>query len=199
MRVLLLHPDDRFDGSWTKQRWESIVDLGRAPHSFYQQTSATLGCPVFSIYELAVEVGDLQTLRELFGLGMGQVVDRFGIDWWDIISLMLQPELQNVRLAIRLAKGIQGCRTLAVSRPSTTAEAVSLHLGVPLQVLDRGVGRRLAFDILHRGSAVANLGFVQARQVIYDKYDPLYVWRRKLAQAPDSRIAPPSEPVILLP
>jgi hypothetical protein len=199
MRVLLLHPDDRFDGSWTKQRWDSIVDLGRAPHSFYQQTSATLGCPVFSIYELAVEVGDLQTLRELFGLGMGQVVDRFGIDWWDIISLMLQPELQNVRLAIRLAKGIQGCRTLAVSRPSTTAEAVSLHLGVPLQVLDRGVGRRLAFDILHRGSAVANLGFVQARQVIYDKYDPLYVWRRKLAQAPDSRIAPPSEPVILLP
>jgi hypothetical protein len=125
MRVLLLHPDDRFDGSWTKQRWDSIVDLGRAPHSFYQQTSATLGCPVFSIYELAVEVGDLQTLRELFGLGMGQVVDRFGIDWWDIISLMLQPELQNVRLAIRLAKGIQGCRTLAVSRPSTTAEAVS--------------------------------------------------------------------------
>jgi hypothetical protein len=199
MRVLLLHPDDPFDGSWARQRWDSIVDLGRAPNSFYEQISARLGYPVFSISELAVEVDDLQTLREMFALGMGQVVDRFGIDWWDVISLMLQPELQDVRLALRLAERLKGCRTLAVSRPSTTGEAVALHLGVPVQVLDRGFGKRLASDLLRRGRAVANLGFAQTRQVVYDKYDPHYRWRRKLAESTNFRASHPSEPMVLLP
>ncbi|MGA3103030.1 MAG: hypothetical protein ABSD53_01035 [Terriglobales bacterium] len=199
MRVLLLHPDDGSHGSWAKQRWDSIVDLGRAPNSFYQEISARLGCPVFSISELAVEVEDFQTLREMFALGMGLVVDRFGIDWWDVISLMLQPELQDVRLAMRLAERLTGCRTLAVSRRSTTAEVVALHLGVPLQVLDRGYGKRLASELLRRGRAVANLGFVQARQVVYDKYDPHYRWRRKIAESPNSKTSRPSEPLVLLP
>jgi hypothetical protein len=43
---------------------------------------------------------------------MGRVVDHFGIDWWDVISLVLQPELQDVRLALRLAEKLKGCRTL---------------------------------------------------------------------------------------
>jgi hypothetical protein len=43
---------------------------------------------------------------------------------------------------------------------------------------------------------VADLGFVELRQVVYDKYDPHYRWRKKLAssQRPSS-----SEPVVLLP
>src|SRR5208282_2887801 len=118
MRVLLLHPDDAFHGSWTRQHWDSVIDLGRAPRSFYDERSAELGCSVFSVFDLAVEVADLQTWRQLLELGMGQVVDRFGIDWWDVISHMLHPELQDVRLALRLAEKLSGCRTLAVSRPS---------------------------------------------------------------------------------
>jgi len=59
---------------------------------------------------------------------MGRVVDRFGIDWWDVISLMLQPELQDVQLALRLAEKLKVCRTLVASRPSVTAEALRLQL-----------------------------------------------------------------------
>jgi hypothetical protein len=44
---------------------------------------------------------------------------------------------------------------------------------------------------------VANLTFEQLRQVVYDKYDPHYRWRRKLAPAQRSRSK--SEPVVLLP
>ena len=80
MRVLLLHPDDAFHGSWTSQHWDSVIDLGRAPKSFYDERSAALGCPVFSIFDIAVEVEDLQIWRHLLALGMGRVVDRFGID-----------------------------------------------------------------------------------------------------------------------
>ena len=103
MRVLLLHPDDDFHGWWTSQHWDSVIDLGQAPKSFYDERSAALGCPVYSVFDFAVEVGDLQVWRHLLELGMGRVVDRFGIDWWDVIGLLLQPQLQDVQLALRLA------------------------------------------------------------------------------------------------
>ena len=197
MQAFLLHPDDDFHGSWTRQHWDSVIDLGRAPKSFYDERSAALGCPVFSIFDLAVEVEDLQIWHHLFAPGMGRVVDRFGIDWWDVISLMLQPDLQEVRLALRLAEKLQGCRTLTVSRPSMTAELLRVQWGIPLQVLHGGLRKRLVRSVLRRGRAVANLTFEQLRQVVYDKYDPHYRWRKKLAPAQSSKSE--SAPVVLLP
>ena len=88
---------------------------------------------------------------------MGRVVDRFGIDWWDVIGLALQPELQDVRLALRLAEKLSGCRTLAASRPSVTAEALRLQLGIPLQVFHRGLRKRLVPSILRRGARSGEL------------------------------------------
>ena len=196
MRVLLLHPDDDFHGWWTSQHWDSVIDLGQAPKSFYDERSAALGCPVSSVFDFAVEVGDLQVWRHLLELGMGRVVDRFGIDWWDVIGLLLQPQLQDVQLALRLAEKLSGCRTLAVSRPSVMAEVLRLRLGIPLQILRRGLRKRLVPSFLRRSATAArNLSFEQLRQVVYDKYDPHYVWRRKLAGAP----AELPEPVVLLP
>src|SRR5208337_610031 len=202
MRVFLLHPDDDFHGSWTRQRWDSVIDLGRAPKSFYDERSAALGCPVSSVFDLAVEVEDMQIWRHLFEPGMRRVVDRLGIDWWDVISVVLQPELQDVRLALRLAEKLKGCRALVVSRPSVTAEVLRLQLGMPLQVLHRGLRKRLVPSILRRSvAAAANLSFEQLLQVVYDKYDPHYVWRRKLAGSPaqSSKWKSESEPVVLLP
>lgn len=202
MRVFLLHPDDDFHGSWMDQHWDSVVDLGRAPKSFYEERSAQLGCPVFSIFDLAVEVEDLKIWRGLFEPGMGCVLDRFGIDWWDVISIVLQPELQDVRLALRLAKKLSGCHTLVASRPSLAAETISLRLGIPLQLLHRGLRKRFVPIFLRRSvNAAANLSFEQLLQVFYDKYDPHYHWRVKLAAPParSSKGNSQSEPVGLLP
>lgn len=197
MRVLLLHPDDDFHGSWTREHWDSVIDTGRAPQSFYGEQSAALGCPVFSIFDLAIEVEDLRIWRPLLEAGMGRVVDRFGIDWWDVISLLVQPEMQEVRLAARLADKLIGCRTLASSRLSLTAQVLSLQLGIPLQVLDQG-GKRLVPRILRRGTtALKNLSFDQLRQVVYDKYDPHYSLRRRLGRPPLPSTA--VDPVVLLP
>ena len=195
MRVLLLHPEDDFRGPWKDQRWDWVVDLGRAPKSFYDEWSATLGCPVSSIYDFAVEVADLQDWRSLFAVGMGGVVDRFGLDWWDVFSLMLQPEMQDVRLALRLAARLTGCRALTTSRPSLLANAVHLRSGIPLQVLQSGVRPRLAHRVARYRTALMNLSFQQLRQVVYDKYDPHYLWRRKFARS----IPRSSQPIVLLP
>src|ERR1700676_1232392 len=107
MRVFLLHADDDFPASRSDQRWDLVIDL-------------------------AVEVQALQSWRPLLEHGIGHVVDRFGIDWWDVISLQLEPELQDVRLALRLAERLKGCTELTVSRRSSIAEMVGIQLGIPL-------------------------------------------------------------------
>lgn len=195
MRVLLLHPEDSFSGSWKDEHWDWIVDLGRAPKSFYGERSAEFCCPVSSIYDFAVEIEDVQVWRDLFAAGMGRVVDRMGVDWWDVVGLLLQAEMQDIRLAVRLAEQLgRGC-TLTASRPSLLASAVQLHLGVPLQVLQSGVDARARNRVARYRTALRNLSLGQLRQVVHDKFDPHYRWRRKFATAAE----PSSRPVVLLP
>lgn len=195
MRVLLLHPEDSFRGSWKRERWDRIVDLGRAPKSFYEEQSAAFRCPISSIYDFALEIDDLRAWRGLLSAGLGHVVDRAGIDWWDVIALLLQPEIQDIRLALRLAQQIGDSNSLTVTRPSILADALRLRLGVPLRVLQSGVRRQLANRAARYKTALANLSFGQLRQVAYDKYDPHYRWRRKFVGS----VAPSPQPVVLLP
>src|SRR5262249_62077426 len=47
MRVLLIHPEDELQaGPWASQRWDRVIDLGRAGASSYQQAAASYGCAV---------------------------------------------------------------------------------------------------------------------------------------------------------
>ena len=195
MRVLLLHPEDDFSGPWKDQHWDWIVDLARAPRSFYDKWSAALGCPVSSIYDFAVEIEDARIWRDLFAVGTGRVVDRFGLDWWDVVGLSLHADLQDVRLASRLAEKIGGSCTLTASRPSLLASAVQLHLGAPMQVLQSRFDARLRNRVTRYRTALRNLSFGQIRQVAHDKFDPHYRWRRNFAPP----VVSSSQPVVLLP
>ncbi|MFZ0478914.1 MAG: hypothetical protein WAL71_07170 [Terriglobales bacterium] len=195
MRVLLLHPEDDFPHSPGKSRWDLIVDLGRAPKSFYDDWSHKAGCEVISIFDLAVEVDDLLIWRDLLRLGIGRVVDRFGIDWWDVIGLLLQGEMQDLRLVQRLAQKIGRCESLTASRPSPLMEALRFELGCSLNTQHAGPLRQLVRGAGRYRRAAADLSFRQLRQVAYDKYDSRYVWRRKFAPVP----ARSSAPVVLIP
>src|ERR1051326_3251010 len=195
MRVLLVHPEDKFEASWAREHWDLLVDLGRAPKSFYEAWSRSLGCTVFSIFDLAIEIDDLKVWRNLLRAGMGCVVDRFGIDWWDVLSLTLQPELQDMRLVSRLAEQLRQCHELGVSRPSTMAHALHLQLGVPLSVCQSSLKSRFTNRMMHYGDALHNLSFRQMQQVVYDKYDAHYAWRRNFSTMP----AQSAEPLVLLP
>ena len=195
MRVLLLHPEDDFSGPWKDESWDWVVDLGRGPRSFYDERSAAYGCPVSSIYDFAREIEDLQIWRDLFGIGMGRVVDRYGIDWWDVVGLSLHSDLQDMRLAARLAPRLGVECSLIASRTSQLAAALALQLGIELKVLQSGIGPHLRNRAAHYKSALRNLSFAQIRQIAFDKYDPHYHWRLKFA-----RTAPPcSQSVVLLP
>jgi hypothetical protein len=195
MRVLLLHPEDDFQGPWKREHWDWVVDFARAPRSFYEDSSEALGCRVSSIYDFAVEIDDAQAWRDLFAVGMGRVVDRYGLDWWGIVGLLLQPDLQDVRLAARLAKQVVSGCTLAATRPFLQASAVELQLGTRLVVFQSRIGARLRNRVARYRTALRSLNFVQLRQVAHDKFDPNYRWRRNFAGA----VKRSSQPVVLLP
>lgn len=195
MNILLLHPEDDFQASWSRERWDLIVDLGRAPKSFYDDWSQKLGTPVFGILDLAIELEDLLACRELLRPGLGRVVDRYGIDWWDVIGILLWPRLQELRLARRLADKIGRCETITASRKSAIADALQIQLQCPLKILHSGLPKRLGNRLGRYKRAARNLSFDQLRQVVYDKYDPGYARRRKFAGKAESS----TQPTVLIP
>jgi hypothetical protein len=204
MNILLLHPEDAFQesfhDSWSRERWDMIVDLGRAPKSFYEEWSRKLDRPVFSIIDLAVELEDLAVWRELLEPGLGRVVDRYGIDWWNVISILLWPRMQELRLAQRLADEIGKCETITASRKSAIADALQIRLQCRLKILNlglmsMGLPRRLRDRLGRYKRAATNLSFDQLRQVVYDKYDPGYARRRKFA----GKVERSTQPTILIP
>ncbi len=182
MPVLLLQPEDNFPTPDSSTHWDAVIDLGRAPRSFYEQIIARSGYPVYSLHDLAIEVEDLQSWRPLLQHGMKMVVDRLGIDWWDVLSILIQAEMQDIRLALRLAEKLHGCSEIVTSRRSPVVDALQAQLGCSI-LLPKPLKAGRMHGILRRSRAAADLGFVQARQVIYDTYDPHYRWRGKLSRA----------------
>ena len=92
MKVLLLHPDDTLAQSHPPRHWDLVVDTGRAPIATYERWSQLAGCPVISIYDHAEEIEDLYRIRQLLRLGSGRMMDQWGIDWWEVLSLEIASE-----------------------------------------------------------------------------------------------------------
>src|SRR5277367_2022830 len=138
MKVLLLHPQDAFAQPLAMQRWDLVIDLGRAPIGTYERWSRQTGCPVVSLFDHAEEIEDLHRLRELLQRGSGLVVDKWGIDWWDVFSLEIASGLQRAMLVHRLAKDLPADCELYASRPDRAAAALQRRLGAKLTYLSGG-------------------------------------------------------------
>ena len=90
MRVLLINPEDELqDGRWASQRWDRVVDLGRAGVESYDRAAASFGCPVTPLNTLRENFKEMRKVRELLGLGMGRLNDKFGLDWWELTSILV--------------------------------------------------------------------------------------------------------------
>jgi hypothetical protein len=194
MKILLLHPEDNFPRSGRGDGWDLVIDFGRAPVSTYEQWSREVNCRVISLYDFAEEIEDLQRTREPLQFGMGQIVDGSGIDWWDVMSLMIVPELQQLILLTRLAKTLPpGCE-LHTTRPGPLAAALKVLNGGRLINLENG--RSSTFRRAQRYlDVVSRLDTAQLFQVFQDKFDPQHRIRRQLIR----RRAGSRKPVVLLP
>jgi hypothetical protein len=193
MKVLLLHPEDAFAHAYTSQHWDLVVDLGRAPTGTYERWSRQARCPVISIYDHAEETGDLYYLRELLQLGAGRVVDRWGIDWWDVFSLEIASGIQRAILVQRLLKALPANCDLYSSRADPAATALQRLLGAHLTCLGglQSMHRRLR----RYHETFSHLGKSQLLQLFEDKFDADHSIRRRFAVRRDRT----KQPVVLLP
>ena len=194
MKVLLLHPEDHLPRHAASGHWDLVVDFGRAPASVYEQWSHQAGCPVMSLYDLAREVEGLYQTRELLQLGMGRLLDRMGIDWWDVLSLEIAAQMQQLMLVHRLANQLKSKCQLHTTRPFALATALQRLCQGPLTTLESGAGPVLR-RIRHYSEAFSKLNTAQVVQVLHDKFDSKHVLRRRFA----SRERASGKPVVLLP
>jgi hypothetical protein len=193
MKVLLLHPEDAIPQSYPVQ-WDLVVDTGRAPAGTYERWSKQAGCSVISIYDYAEETEDLYRLRELLRLGTGRVVDQWGIDWWEVLSLEIALDLQQLVLIHRLAKELQPNCELYSSRPQFLATALQSVLKTRLVTLETRI-QSVIRRITHYQRVVSNLDAIQLLDVLEDKFDGEHSIRRHFTR----RGHVSGQPLILLP
>jgi hypothetical protein len=192
-QVLLLHPDDD-PSSCPQSKWSLIVDLGRAPESTYQSWGCHLTCPVMSLFDLAEGTDDLHRIHELLECGMGEAVDNFGIDWWDVLAQSIVPQIQQLILLRRLAATIETGADVYTTRPHYLPSALQNLLGGKLITL-QSASQRMFHAVRHYADALQQLDSAQLSQVLQDKFDPQHKIRRLTADRPKSS----ARPFVLLP
>ncbi len=134
MRVLLLHPDDvPVRGEWSNSRWDLIVDLGFAGASVYAEWSRQTGSRVITLYQFEDQEGYRWVKRGL-AAGQGKLLDRMGLDWWEILAPCGYQEQQALYLVEQLRRELgAGPIELVASRAHPHARALSLVTGWPVR------------------------------------------------------------------
>ena len=196
MKVLFLHPEDSLTaGAWSQSRWDLIVDLGFASSGAYRQWSAALGTRVLSIHDFAGQSDGYRWVNQVFEHGRGRLLDRTGLDWWEILAVSSHHEILALYLARQLRPEIGETSELSASRPHPFTRVLeqvlrrSIHY---FEIEKRGPLRRAA----HMVRSARRLRPAQMAEIALDKWDSDYQARRHLNRYKRARL---SESVVLLP
>ncbi len=194
MKILLLHPQDIIPAKPTQWQWDLIVDLGHAPISTYALWSARAGCPVISIYDFAEEAVDLRRAKTLVEIGTGLLIDRYKIDWWEVLAVEVLPELQQLMLVRRLANHINHEVQVYSTRSDYRSAALHALLGGHLVNLENSLQATVR-RLHHYRRVVSDFSASQIGQIIHDKFDREHAIRRRFGtRRPGLR-----QPLILFP
>jgi hypothetical protein len=196
MQVLLLQPEDVPDrGRWSRQPWDLIVDLGKSSPFSEERWSRQLGCPVLRCDRFRHGIADTKKVREIFSAGRGYLIDEEGIDWWDLMSLLVALSALDLLALQSVAKEIPASAELWATRPGGAAGMLAIVLNRPLHnFVNSGLARSGA-RATHYARFFQRFSASQIKEILLDKYDSEYRWRSRFAARPQGRI----EPVVLLP
>src|SRR5437764_1310033 len=190
MRVLLLHPADDLPSG--DSMWDLVIDTARAPRSTYQNCGQRTGGRVVSAYDFAEEIEDLYRTRKLLELGMGRLLDIHGVDWWDVCSLMISPDLQQLMLAHRVAREVDRACEVHATQDSSFVRGIQAVLGTSV-IVQRRVSTLERFRT--SVSAGRKLDTRELLQVLQDKFDGNHRIRSRFSARPVSS----GNPVVLCP
>ena len=193
MKTLLVHPEDSpCSGPWAGEKWDLIVDLGKSSAFTRSARQERLNSPILQLDTLWRGIQDFESIRQLLHAGRDQLLDEIGLDWWDLVSVLIYPELRDAVLLRRLAEQLDATAELYATRQAWPASGVGLLLQRPLRTFpdtSRSSHFRHYSDVLRRFS------FYQLAQIFLDKYDLRYRWRSRFA----ARRRGASGPFVLLP
>ena len=191
MRVLLLHPDDDpQDQLWAREHWDRVIDLGFAGEETYDRWSQNFDCPVESLPKLRIE--EFSVVRQALASGFDQVVDKYGLDWWELISIRFHEQIALILRLKKLAELMNSRDEVHITRDGNHAEILRALLP-QLQCLTSEAAK---FGKVRRViSSARALSAAQIVQTLGDKYDAGYRIRRWVA----ARWKPQTAPVVLLP
>ena len=195
MKILLVHPnDDPERGLWVSQSWDRIVDLGLGGVRSYQRWTRKFECPVTTLDALRQGFHDFRRVRDLLGLGRGRLIDEHGLDWWEIMGLLLHGELETLILLQRFAQTLGPGDEVHISRPGLHASLLQSLLTTRIHVfpLRRGAQRG---GLGHYVRVSNKLSTPQIIDVFWDKYDAGYQLRGRFARKRQSS----QRPAVLLP
>jgi hypothetical protein len=195
MKILLVHPeDDPEKGPWANQHWDRVIDLGLGGEDSYARWSRRFHCPVTTLSSLRHGFADLRRVRDLLGLGRGRLIDAHGLDWWEIISLLLHAELEELVLLQRLVETLGPDDEVHVSRPGLHASLLQSLRAKSVSVFPLRRDARKS-GIGHYIRVSRKLSASQMIDVLCDKYDAGYQFRGRLRR----KRWPSQRPMVLLP
>jgi hypothetical protein len=193
LKTLLVHPEDSpCSGPWASEKWDLVVDLGKSSAFTRSAWQERLNAPISQLDTLWSGIQDFDSIRQLLHAGRSQLLDEIGLDWWDLVSVLIYPELRDAVLLSRLAQQLDATAELYATQQAWPASGVGLLLQRPLRTFPdtfRSSHFRHYSDVLRRFS------FDQLAQIFLDKYDLRYRWRSRFAS---KRPGVPG-PFILLP
>jgi len=192
MRTLLVHPaDDPVCGARAGEAWDRILDLGTAGWSSYRKWSEMFACQVEEIEKL--DDADFDEIRDALSAGLGVLVDKHGLDWWDLIAFEFHQQFEQVVQLKKLAASLGRRDEVFVTRSGFHTDVLELLLDRPVRSLssDNSTLRKLR----RYARVFSKFSAQQLLEILGDKYDTGYQLRRLLAHRPKTS----SRPVVLLP
>jgi hypothetical protein len=196
MRVLLVQPEDSPErGPWSRQRWDLVVDLGKSSLFSEERWARQYGCRVLRADCFRNGMADAKHVREIFSAGRGRLIDEEGIDWWDLLSLLVAPYALTLPALLSVGKEISQSAELWATRSGGLAGTMAIALGRSLQTFEPVGLARSAARAMHYAGLVRRFSAAQFAEIVLDKYDSGYRWRSRFAARQPSC----AEPVVLLP
>ena len=195
MQVLLLHSeDDPLHGPWIGPHWDAVYDLARSGWAACERWSRVFCCPVRPIDALREGGSQIRRVRELLQFGLGRLLDREGLDWWELTALLVHQHLESLVLLRKLAEDLPPDVEVAITRDGFEAGALRVQLGKRLRVVTSPTASPRK-GLRHYGNRLSRLPSAQILEILGDKYDTCYRLRRHWHR----RRPRNSQPVVLLP
>jgi hypothetical protein len=178
MKVLLLHSGDLpWRGPWAGTHWDLIIDLAFAGSRTYEEWSRHCGgTPVRTIHEFAGDGQSYASIQGILDMGRDRLVDRMGVDWWEVLAVVNYHELQRLWLLQCLSHDLGPEATYYASREHVFTRLLGTITGTPIHSFEAAPSR---WQALGRSlSSAMKLSPTSIVEIAFDKWDPDYSVRR---------------------